>query len=104
MPGSVATIYQKYKTMLDIKFIRQNLESVKKALLSRQEDPAVMENFLQHDLSRRDLLARTEELRHKRNIASDAIAELKKTGQEATGQIEEMRDVSAQIKVWVVKE
>ncbi len=84
--------------MLDIKYIRQNLEHVKTALANRQEDPSLLDNFLGHDEIRRNLLADSEALRHRRNVASDAIAELKKSGQDAAAQITEMRDVSARIK------
>lgn len=84
--------------MLDIKFIRQNLEIVKTALQNRKEDPSLIDDFLRFDETRRDLLATTEELRHRRNVASDAIARLKKSGEDATAEIAEMRDVSARIK------
>jgi seryl-tRNA synthetase len=84
--------------MLDIKFIRQNLETVKSALKNRKENPAIIDEFLRHDEKRRALLAQSEELRHQRNVASDAIARSKKTGQDATAQIAEMRDVSTRIK------
>jgi seryl-tRNA synthetase len=84
--------------MLDIKFIRQNLETAQTALRNRKEDPAIIDDFLRFDEIRRDLLATIEDLRHRRNVASDAIARLKKNGENATGEIAEMRDVSARIK------
>ncbi|MEW6077692.1 MAG: serine--tRNA ligase [Thermodesulfobacteriota bacterium] len=84
--------------MLDIKFIRQNLEIVKKSLGNRKENPGIIDEFVSYDEKRRDLLARSEDLRHRRNVASDAIARSKKNGQDATALITEMREVSNQIK------
>ncbi len=84
--------------MLDLKFIRHNPDTVKTALQNRNEDPAVIDDFHKFDEIRRDLLATTEELRHRRNVASDAIARLKKSGQDATAEISEMRDVASRIK------
>jgi seryl-tRNA synthetase len=84
--------------MLDLKFIRHNPDMVKTALQNRNEDPAVIDDFHKLDEIRRDLLATTEELRHRRNVASDAIARLKKSGQDATAEISEMRDVATRIK------
>jgi len=84
--------------MLDIKFIRQNPEALKTAMKNRGEDPAIMDVFLQNDEQRRELLGKSEALRHQRNIASDAIAALKKNKKDAAAPIAEMRDVSARIK------
>lgn len=86
------------KIMIDIKFIRQNLDAVKIALRNRNEDPSLIDDFLQQDDGRRALLAESEALRHRRNLASDAIARLKKEGQDAAAEIAEMREVSARIK------
>lgn len=83
--------------MLDLKYIRNNLETVKKGMEKRHAkiDFSIL---LQADDERKKLLLKIEELRHKRNIVSDEIAELKKSGQDASEPIGQMRDVSATIK------
>src|SRR6056297_2043437 len=83
--------------MLDRKFIRENIEKVKQALENRQlESP--LDRFEELEEQRRDLLYENEKLRHKRNINSDKIGELKREGKDASNIIEEMQEVSDQIK------
>jgi len=83
--------------MLEIKFVRQNLANVEKALLARGEK-SNLEAFREADRKRRDYLQRAETLRHRRNVVSEQVARLKKAGENADDIIAEMRDVSAQIK------
>jgi len=83
--------------MLDRKFIRENIEKVEEALKSRQmESP--LDRFEELEEKRRDILYENEKLRHKRNVNSDKIGELKREGKDASHIIEEMREVSDQIK------
>ncbi|MCF8051979.1 MAG: serine--tRNA ligase [Desulfobacterales bacterium] len=83
--------------MLEIKFVRQNLERVRQALADRGQ-PIDLDRFDAADQGRRRTLAEAEELRHRRNKVSDEIAELKKSGQDAGDLIAEMREVSGRIK------
>lgn len=83
--------------MLEIKFVRQNLSMVQKALGARGED-ASLEPLLDWDDRRKALLLEAEELRHKRNVVSGQIADLKKNGENADAMMTEMRDVSTRIK------
>ena len=53
--------------MLDIRFIRENADKVKKATADKQLDSALVDKVLELDEKRRDLLGRVEELRAKRN-------------------------------------
>ncbi|MFO7815021.1 MAG: serine--tRNA ligase [Halanaerobiales bacterium] len=83
--------------MLDRKFIRENIEKVEKALKNRQlESP--LDRFEELEEKRRDLLYENEKLRHKRNVNSDKIGELKREGKDASHIIKEMREVSDKIK------
>src|SRR6056297_588453 len=83
--------------MLDRKFIRENIEKIEEALKSRQmESP--LDRFEELEEKRRDILYENEKLRHKRNVNSDKIGELKREGKDASHIIEEMREVSDQIK------
>ncbi|MCH7730297.1 serine--tRNA ligase [Patescibacteria group bacterium] len=58
--------------MLDIKFIRENKEKVKKGVVAKQLDPKLVDKVLELDGKRLDLLQEIEELRAKRNkLAKD---------------------------------
>ena len=83
--------------MLEIKFVSQNLSSVKDAMAARgyQID---LESFKACDDERRVFLQEIEALRHQRNVVSDRIAEMKKAGENAETLVVEMRSVSARIK------
>ncbi len=83
--------------MLEIKFVRQNLSDVKRALEARHSELDI-DVFQKADELRRGVLAELEELRHRRNRVSDQIAELKKDGEDTTVLVEQMRAVSANIK------
>ena len=83
--------------MLEIKFVRQNLAVVEKALAARN-DKADLNAFSEADEKRREVLQEIETLRHRRNVVSEQIADMKKTGENADGLVLEMRDVSSRIK------
>jgi len=83
--------------MLDLKFIRDNPELVKKGIESKNEKGRVDE-VLQLDKQRRDILTVSEELKAKRNQVSQEVGKLKKVGQDASTIIAEMKDVSDKIK------
>ncbi len=83
--------------MLEIKFVRQNLADVEKALLARGEK-ANLEAFREADQKRRDYLQQAESLRHRRNVVSEKVARLKKAGENTDDIVAEMRDVSTRIK------
>ncbi len=83
--------------MLEIKFLRQNLSDVQKALKARGQS-ADLHAFQKCDEDRRMILQEIEALRHQRNVVSDQIAEMKKAGENADILVAEMRDVSIRIK------
>jgi seryl-tRNA synthetase len=85
------------KKMLEIKFVRQNLESVEKALQTRGQS-VNLDAFKKCDDERRAILQELEALRHQRNVVSDQIAEMKKAGENADSLVAEMREVSSKIK------
>jgi seryl-tRNA synthetase len=84
--------------MLEIKFVRQNLSDVKRALEARHSELDISAFQTADDL-RRGVLVELEELRHQRNRVSDQIADLKKVGEDAKVLVEQMRLVSAKIKI-----
>ena len=83
--------------MLDLKFIRSNLDNVREMISNRGYDLDVS-RFEELDLERRKRLTTLEELRHKRNQVSEEIAAMKKRGEDASGIIAQMKDVSSEIK------
>jgi seryl-tRNA synthetase len=66
--------------MLDINFIRENTETIRKMLLERKSD-ADLDRLLKTDNSRRDLLNKIEVLRHEKNESAKKIGIMKKAGQ-----------------------
>jgi len=58
--------------MLDIEFIRQHSDEVKKAASQKQMDPAIVDKVLDLDKKRRDLIFQIDQWREKRNEASQA--------------------------------
>ncbi len=83
--------------MLEIKYLRQNLSTVRKALQDRGHR-VDLADFEKWDDERRAVLQEIEALRHERNVVSDRIAEMKKAGEDAEAIVTEMRTVSARIK------
>jgi seryl-tRNA synthetase len=83
--------------MLEIKRVRENLELVKTAMQNRGA-AFDWEAFEGRDNRRKRILAELEELRRRRNIVSDEVAQMKRDGENADAIIVKMRDVSATIK------
>ncbi len=83
--------------MLDLKFVRSNLEAVRQMLKDRgyELDVSRLETL---DRERRERLSVLEELRHQRNRVGDEIAGMKKRGEDASSAIDEMKNVASRIK------
>jgi len=82
--------------MLDLSFVRGNLELVERKLAERGM-PRKLDDFRDVDQNRRRLLTEVEALKSRRNKAGDEIGRLKKQGQDATPLIQEMAGLSTQI-------
>lgn len=83
--------------MLDVKFIRENPESVQRMLEQRGSD-FQLQPLLALDEQRRQILREVESLKHQRKVVSDQIAHMKKKGEDATEIISSMRETSQRIK------
>jgi seryl-tRNA synthetase len=83
--------------MLDIKYLRQNIEFVRKKMDERGQT-IDFDRFIGLDAKRRDFLQAVEALRNERNSVSKEIGELKKKKADASALIEKMGNVSAKIK------
>ena len=84
--------------MLELRFIRENLDLVRKKTELRGIRDSRVEDFAAVDQERRELLAELESLRNRRKIVSGEIAELKKRNADAEPLILEMRTAGDRIK------
>src|SRR5271163_1544225 len=85
--------------MLDLNFVRDNLALVEEKLRQRGVNPAeVLKDFVAIDGERRRAITAAETLQARRNRASEEIAKLKKSGQDASAQINETKDLREQIQ------
>ena len=83
--------------MLEIKFVRQNLQQIEKSLENRGET-ADLESFKHCDTQRKALLLEIEDLRHRRNVVSEQIAAMKRNKEDTDDLVAEMRQVADRIK------
>ena len=83
--------------MLDLKYIRNNIEFLKGTLVNRNAN-IDLDRFEQLDEERRELLSEVETLKYQRNNASQEVGKLKRAGEDASHIIEEMGSVSSKIK------
>src|SRR6266496_4278575 len=83
-------------SMLDVKYIRDNLEQVE-AQLKKRGESVNLGSFREYDGRRRELLQEGEALKALRNKVSEEISRIKDKSQ-AQERITEMREVSRKIK------
>ncbi|MEW6520503.1 MAG: serine--tRNA ligase [Thermodesulfobacteriota bacterium] len=84
--------------MLELRFIRENIDLVKEKMKLRGITNSRIDEFVDIDRSRRELLAEVEDLRNRRKTVSQEIADLKKRQADAEGLMAEMRQVNERIK------
>jgi seryl-tRNA synthetase len=85
--------------MLDLNFVRENLPLVEEKLCQRGLDPAaVLKDFHQVDTQRRQAITEAETSKAQRNKASEEIAKLKKSGQDASAAIAQTKDLRERIQ------
>jgi len=83
--------------MLDIKFLRENLDSVKKRLRTRGTT-IDWDQFAALDRERREVLSAWERLKEKKNRLSGEIGKLKKSGADAKAQMREVEKLTEEIR------
>jgi len=85
--------------MLDLNFVRENLALVEEKLRQRGMNPAEgLKDFGAIDTERRQAITQNETLQARRNRASEEIAKLKKSGQDASALIQETKELREQIQ------
>ena len=85
--------------MLDIKYIRENMETVKEKL-SRRGDRSLedLPRLLEMDFVRRGALRESESLKNKKKKMSAEVGRLKQKGEDASQEMEEVKEINLSIK------
>jgi seryl-tRNA synthetase len=84
--------------MLDLNFVRENLPLVEEKLRQRGMDPAaVLKDFREVDTLRRQAITEAETSKAQRNKASEEIAKLKKSGQDASAAMAQTKELREKI-------
>jgi seryl-tRNA synthetase len=96
-------LLRKIKNMLDLHYVRENLEEVKKALETRNFPTDLLEKFAALDAERRRIIGEADNINAKRNAASKEIGALMQTGkrEEADAkkaEIAGLKDVQAELE------
>jgi len=86
--------------MLDLKFIRKNIEKVKKGLRARWEDIS-LDELVRLDGERREILVEVEKLKHRRNELSENVGKSKKEGKDVKELIEKMQEEVQRISLMI---
>src|ERR1700760_794455 len=85
--------------MLDLGFVRANLELVEEKLRARGQDPAaLLGDFRALDEARRGKITDLETLKSQRNALSEQVGKLKRTGGDATAVMDEVRGLKERIE------
>jgi seryl-tRNA synthetase len=84
--------------VLDLRQIREDPEPAREGLRRRGFDVALLDEALELDERRREVLPELEDLRRRKNEASKRIGELQRTGADASEAIEEVKGASAREK------
>lgn len=88
--------------MLDLNYVRENLEKVRSALATRGVAPESLDDFAAADAERRRVIAESDQLNAERNASSREIGALMKAGNSAEGearrkQVGELKDRIAEL-------
>ncbi|MBX3040888.1 MAG: serine--tRNA ligase [Bdellovibrionaceae bacterium] len=91
--------------MIDIKMLERKaeggpsyLETYRQSLLNRGASTDVLDQILELNKRRKELITQAEQAKSKQNKVSGEIAQLKRTQQDASGLIAEMGTLAAQVK------
>jgi len=85
--------------MLDLNYVRENLETVRAALEKRGMPASSLDDFMEADTARRRVIAESDQLNAERNAASRAIGALMKDGKrdEADAQRKQVNELKERI-------
>lgn len=83
--------------MVDLKFIREHPDKVKKGIKAKHETGNV-DRILALDAERRKLLQQSDTLKHERRVLSEQVGQLKKEGKDISRVVEQTRAMAQKIK------
>ena len=91
--------------MLDLNYVRENLDTVRAALTKRGMPALALDDFAQADAERRRVIAESDQLNAERNTASREIGALMKDGQreEAAARRKAVNELKERLKVELYK-
>ncbi len=84
--------------MLELKFVRNNPDIVGRALVNRNMGTELIDSLLEYDVAWRKCLTEGDSLKHKRNVVTREIAQLKKENKDTLSKINEMQSINNRIK------
>jgi len=84
--------------MIPLRFIRQNPELVRQGMVNKGATAEGLDEILALDEQVREKITLADRLKSRRNKVSKEIAQLKRAGEQANGEIAAMGDLSRQIK------
>ncbi len=86
--------------MLDIKFLRENADIVRKDLKKRQDSEKIklLDEFIDSDKEWKEIKSKADDLRARRNKVSEEINKAKKEKKDAEKFIKEAQDIPLKIK------
>jgi len=85
--------------MLDLGFVRANLELVEEKLRDRGQDPAeLLGDFKSLDARRREAITEAEQLKAQRNKLTEEVAKKKKAGEDASALMDQVRGMKERIE------
>ncbi len=98
MTQSVYTLKKKAFTMIDIKLLRENPQIIKENLQKRHKPLDQLDQLIDLDKKRREILQETESLRSEKNIITKKISELKAHNKPVTAEMQKVKDLPTKIK------
>jgi len=84
--------------MLDMRIFREKPEAITESEKKRFKDPKNVDKVIEFDRKWRSSLQRAEKLKHRRNLISKEIAELKKSKKPTRKKIGEMKGINREIE------
>src|SRR5436190_20728679 len=69
-----------FEQMLDLNYVRENIDRVREALNARRADTKALDDFTRADEERRRVIAESDQLNAQRNASSREIGALMKEG------------------------
>lgn len=86
--------------MLDIKFIRENPDIVRKDLERRKDKEKIVwvDDLLKKDKKAREIMQESEKFRHERNKVTEDIREGKKKGKDVSSLLQKAKEIPQKIK------